>query len=91
MINGNNFRDESGKVVCGLCGAVFEQFSCLGGHYSKAHAGKSSAYQHKMKVRQERAIERDALTKAKVVFREKLVKRLQAEGKNLQQIEVLVE
>lgn len=50
------------------CGKVFLNSRALGGHASKQHAGKSTAYNNKIKVRKARAAFRVALKLAKMLF-----------------------
>ena len=49
---------------CDMCGMQFENFRSLGGHCSNSHPGMSETFNKKKKVREERAIDREALKKA---------------------------
>ena len=51
--------------ACPHCSATFVDSRALGGHASKLHPGKSDAYNHKLKRREERKGQRMALALAK--------------------------
>lgn len=57
--------EESKNFKCKFCDKTFPTFRQLGGHASKSHPGKSTPYNHMIKVRKEREIERKALSAAK--------------------------
>ena len=59
------------QYTCDYCERSFSKSVSLGGHISKAHAGKSKRFNEKMRVFVKRTEDRECLSKAKVWFREK--------------------
>ena len=62
--------DDSCPFLCKLCGKRFQHSSALGGHISKAHPGKSDAYNHKKRVRETRELERDLHRNTMQIYQE---------------------
>ena len=52
-------EDPQYEYRCRFCNKSFQFCSALGGHISKAHPGKSDAYNHKKNVREFRSLERE--------------------------------
>ena len=42
------------QFACKFCDRAFKHCAALGGHVSKAHPGRSEAYEHKKRVRDTR-------------------------------------
>ena len=62
---------EDNYYSCSVCSKKFKDYRLLGGHFTKFHPGLSDSYNHKKQVRSRRALERKALSLAKVRYREK--------------------
>ena len=64
--------ESSGTTAkCPHCGKIFKNKEALGGHTSKAHPNKSSAYAKKMRKREEQAPFRMIHKESKVIFKHK--------------------
>ena len=58
-IDNNIEIEKDSPYSCKFCPKIFNLRSALGGHISKAHPGKSQAYNHKKTVRDRRELLRD--------------------------------
>ena len=61
-------ENQAQKGKCPYCETVFEKLTALGGHISKAHAGRSTQYRYKTERYRERTFDRSLLACAKKMF-----------------------
>ena len=68
MSKPSKITNKSTSTICKICGVKMSSFTALGGHVSKAHPNMSGAFSKRMRIWEERTLERSMLQAAKDVF-----------------------
>jgi hypothetical protein len=60
------------RFECDFCTSTFSKYSAKGGHVAKAHPGSSPEFNHKLKIREERRLDRQLHQAAISVLKQEL-------------------